>query len=100
MAIRTGRELTFGRALVGSLLLARAIRRRAPAGSSIGLLLPASVGGALAKHRGLGRRLRPRQPETSPQAATDGRGDRPLRHRDGAHLAHVSREGGNPAGAA
>ena len=48
MADSTGRELTFGRALVGSLLLARAIRRHVPAGSSIGLLLPASVGGALA----------------------------------------------------
>ena len=49
MADSTGRELTFGRALVGSLLLARAIRRRVPATSaSIGLLLPASVGGALA----------------------------------------------------
>ena len=51
MADSTGRELTFGRALVGSLLLARAsaIRRRVvPPGESIGLLLPASVGGALA----------------------------------------------------
>jgi acyl-[acyl-carrier-protein]-phospholipid O-acyltransferase/long-chain-fatty-acid--[acyl-carrier-protein] ligase len=48
MADSTGRELTFGRALVGSLLLARAIRRHVPAGASIGLLLPASVGGALA----------------------------------------------------
>jgi acyl-[acyl-carrier-protein]-phospholipid O-acyltransferase / long-chain-fatty-acid--[acyl-carrier-protein] ligase len=48
IADSTGRELTFGRALVGSLLLARAIRRRAPVGHSIGLLLPASVGGALA----------------------------------------------------
>ncbi|HEV8208927.1 MAG TPA: AMP-binding protein [Vicinamibacterales bacterium] len=48
MADSTGRELTFGRALVGSLLLARAIRRHVPAGASLGLLLPASVGGALA----------------------------------------------------
>ena len=48
MADSTGRELTFGRALVGSLLLARAIRRQVPDGGSIGLLLPASVGGALA----------------------------------------------------
>jgi acyl-[acyl-carrier-protein]-phospholipid O-acyltransferase/long-chain-fatty-acid--[acyl-carrier-protein] ligase len=48
MADSTGRELTFGRALVAGLLLARAIRRRVPADSSIGLLLPASVGGALA----------------------------------------------------
>ena len=48
MADSTGRELTFGRALVGSLLLSRALRRRVPDGESIGLLLPASVGGALA----------------------------------------------------
>ena len=48
MADSTGRELTFGRALVGSLLLARAIGRHVPDGGSIGLLLPASVGGALA----------------------------------------------------
>ena len=41
MADSTGRELTFGRALVGSLLLARAIRQRVPAGEPIGLLLPA-----------------------------------------------------------
>src|SRR4029450_13060134 len=44
----TGRELTFGRTLVASLLLARAIRRTAPNDANIGLLLPASVGGALA----------------------------------------------------
>jgi acyl-[acyl-carrier-protein]-phospholipid O-acyltransferase/long-chain-fatty-acid--[acyl-carrier-protein] ligase len=48
MADSTGRELTFGRALVGSLLLARAIRRHTRDGEAIGLLLPASVGGALA----------------------------------------------------
>jgi acyl-[acyl-carrier-protein]-phospholipid O-acyltransferase/long-chain-fatty-acid--[acyl-carrier-protein] ligase len=48
MADSTGRELTFGRALVGGLLLGKAIRRRVPAHASIGLLLPASVGGALA----------------------------------------------------
>jgi acyl-[acyl-carrier-protein]-phospholipid O-acyltransferase/long-chain-fatty-acid--[acyl-carrier-protein] ligase len=48
MADSTGRELTFGRALAGSLLLARAIRRLAPDQANIALLLPASVGGALA----------------------------------------------------
>src|SRR4051812_40899801 len=48
MADSTGRELTFGRALVGSLLLSRAIRRFARGQKHIGLLLPASVGGALA----------------------------------------------------
>jgi acyl-[acyl-carrier-protein]-phospholipid O-acyltransferase / long-chain-fatty-acid--[acyl-carrier-protein] ligase len=47
MADSTGRELTFGAALVGSLLLSRAIRRQVPQ-RSVGLLLPASVGGAIA----------------------------------------------------
>jgi acyl-[acyl-carrier-protein]-phospholipid O-acyltransferase / long-chain-fatty-acid--[acyl-carrier-protein] ligase len=48
IADSTGRELTFGRALTASLLLARAIRRIAPDSANIGVLLPASVGGALA----------------------------------------------------
>jgi acyl-[acyl-carrier-protein]-phospholipid O-acyltransferase / long-chain-fatty-acid--[acyl-carrier-protein] ligase len=48
VADSTGRELTFGRALAGALLLARAMRRLTPADRPIGLLLPASVGGALA----------------------------------------------------
>jgi acyl-[acyl-carrier-protein]-phospholipid O-acyltransferase/long-chain-fatty-acid--[acyl-carrier-protein] ligase len=48
MADSTGRRLTFGRTLVGSLLLSRWIRRRVPHDSHVGLLLPASVGGALA----------------------------------------------------
>ncbi len=48
MADSTGRELTYGRALVGSLLLARAITRRARGQRHVGLLLPSSVGGALA----------------------------------------------------
>ena len=48
MADSTGRELTYGRALVGSLLLARAVTSRARGQRHIGLLLPASVGGALA----------------------------------------------------
>ena len=48
MADSTGRELTYGRALVGALLLSQIIRRLVPAGGSVGLLLPASVGGALA----------------------------------------------------
>ena len=48
LADSSGRELTFGRALVASLLLSRAIRRVAPRERHLGLLLPASVGGALA----------------------------------------------------
>jgi acyl-[acyl-carrier-protein]-phospholipid O-acyltransferase/long-chain-fatty-acid--[acyl-carrier-protein] ligase len=40
--------LTYGRALAGSLLLSRWIRRHAGAEPRIGLLLPSSVGGALA----------------------------------------------------
>jgi acyl-[acyl-carrier-protein]-phospholipid O-acyltransferase/long-chain-fatty-acid--[acyl-carrier-protein] ligase len=43
-----GQRLTFGRALVASLLLSRFIRRQAPNDRHIGLLLPSSVGGALA----------------------------------------------------
>ena len=40
--------LTFGRTLVATLLLSRWIRRNAPSQPRIGLLLPSSVGGALA----------------------------------------------------
>jgi acyl-[acyl-carrier-protein]-phospholipid O-acyltransferase/long-chain-fatty-acid--[acyl-carrier-protein] ligase len=40
--------LTFGRALVGSLLLSRWLRKHAADQARIGLLLPSSVGGALA----------------------------------------------------
>jgi acyl-[acyl-carrier-protein]-phospholipid O-acyltransferase/long-chain-fatty-acid--[acyl-carrier-protein] ligase len=48
MADGTTAPLTFGRALTGSLLLSRWIRRHAPGQPRVGLLLPASVGGALA----------------------------------------------------
>jgi acyl-[acyl-carrier-protein]-phospholipid O-acyltransferase / long-chain-fatty-acid--[acyl-carrier-protein] ligase len=48
IADSTGRDLTFGRALTAALLLSRTIRRLAPDDTAIGLLLPASVGGALA----------------------------------------------------
>ncbi len=48
MADSSRRRLTFGQALVASLLLSRWLRRRSPDEVNIGLLLPASVGGALA----------------------------------------------------
>jgi acyl-[acyl-carrier-protein]-phospholipid O-acyltransferase/long-chain-fatty-acid--[acyl-carrier-protein] ligase len=48
MADSTGRELTYGRALTAAVLLAAEIRRRADSDRMIGLLLPATVGGALA----------------------------------------------------
>ena len=48
MADSNRQRLTFGRALVAALLLSRWIRRRSPNEKQIGLLLPASVGGALA----------------------------------------------------
>ena len=48
MADSTGRKLRFGNALVAGLLLSRWLRRKAPAERNIGLVLPASVGGALA----------------------------------------------------
>jgi acyl-[acyl-carrier-protein]-phospholipid O-acyltransferase/long-chain-fatty-acid--[acyl-carrier-protein] ligase len=48
MADATTRPLTFGRVLVTAMLLSRWLRRRLPDESSVGVLLPASVGGALA----------------------------------------------------
>ena len=48
MADSGGRELTYGRALTGSLLLSRLIRRQCSGESVIGIMLPASAGGALA----------------------------------------------------
>jgi len=48
MADSTGRELTYGRALTAALLLAAEVRRQADSQKMIGLLLPATVGGALA----------------------------------------------------
>jgi acyl-[acyl-carrier-protein]-phospholipid O-acyltransferase/long-chain-fatty-acid--[acyl-carrier-protein] ligase len=48
MADSSRQRLTFGRALVASLLLSRWIRARSRGEEKIGLLLPASVGGALA----------------------------------------------------
>ncbi len=48
MADSSGRSLTFGRTLVSALLLSDWLRKKAPDEESIGLLLPGSVGGALA----------------------------------------------------
>lgn len=48
MADSSTPPLTYGRALVGAILLSRWIRRHTGSAPRIGLLLPASVGGALA----------------------------------------------------
>ena len=48
MADTTGAELTYGKALVGSLLLSSWIQKQCGSQRMVGLLLPASVGGALA----------------------------------------------------
>jgi acyl-[acyl-carrier-protein]-phospholipid O-acyltransferase/long-chain-fatty-acid--[acyl-carrier-protein] ligase len=48
MADATTRPLTFGRTLVAALLLSRWMRRRLAGQTNVGLLLPSSVGGALA----------------------------------------------------
>ena len=48
MADATAKPMTFGRTLTASLLLSRWVRRRFRNEKHIGLLLPASVGGALA----------------------------------------------------
>jgi acyl-[acyl-carrier-protein]-phospholipid O-acyltransferase / long-chain-fatty-acid--[acyl-carrier-protein] ligase len=48
LADSTGRRLSYGRALAGALALGRAIASRTDGQDAVGLLLPASVGGALA----------------------------------------------------
>lgn len=48
MADSTGKRLTWGQALVGSLLLAGWLKEHRSEDAMVGLLLPASVGGALA----------------------------------------------------
>lgn len=48
MADSIGKELTYGQALIGSLLLSRRIRRRCADQKRVGVMLPSSVGGALA----------------------------------------------------
>lgn len=48
MADSTGKRLTFGKLLIGSTILARWLRRHCQQEQMIGLLLPASVGGAVA----------------------------------------------------
>src|SRR5262249_54592613 len=48
IADSTGRTLSYGKVLVGSRLLARWLRRHRPHDKMVGLVLPASVAGALA----------------------------------------------------
>lgn len=48
MADSTGRQLSYGKTLVGSLLLARWIRKHAPEDQMVAILLPPSIAGALA----------------------------------------------------
>jgi acyl-[acyl-carrier-protein]-phospholipid O-acyltransferase/long-chain-fatty-acid--[acyl-carrier-protein] ligase len=47
LADTTGIELSFGKALIGSMLLGRWLRQHAANDSTIGIVLPASAGGAL-----------------------------------------------------
>jgi len=47
MADTTGVELTYGKALIGALMLARWLKRHRRHDNMVGVLLPASVGGAL-----------------------------------------------------
>jgi acyl-[acyl-carrier-protein]-phospholipid O-acyltransferase/long-chain-fatty-acid--[acyl-carrier-protein] ligase len=48
IADSTTRPMTFGRTLTASLLLSKWVRRRLPSEANVGILLPGSVGGALA----------------------------------------------------
>ncbi|HKW03650.1 MAG TPA: acyl-[ACP]--phospholipid O-acyltransferase [Vicinamibacterales bacterium] len=47
MADSTGQRLSYGKTLLGSTVLGRAIRRRTGDEANVGILLPASVGGAV-----------------------------------------------------
>ena len=47
MADTTGTELSYGKSLIGSLLLSNWARKHCVAESMVGVILPASVGGAL-----------------------------------------------------
>ena len=48
MADSTGKEITYGKALVASLLLARWVRKSCLGNTMVGVLLPSSIAGALA----------------------------------------------------
>ncbi len=48
MADSSGKRLTYGKALIGAFLLSRRIRQKCGKEEMVGLMLPASVGGALA----------------------------------------------------
>lgn len=48
MADSTGRELTYGRALIAAILLSGVVRKQAREDAMVGVLMPATVGGALA----------------------------------------------------
>lgn len=48
MTDTTGKDITLDRALIGALILARKLRRETQGETNIGILLPPSVGGALA----------------------------------------------------
>jgi acyl-[acyl-carrier-protein]-phospholipid O-acyltransferase/long-chain-fatty-acid--[acyl-carrier-protein] ligase len=48
MADTTGTELSYGKTLIGSMVLSRWIRQRCAADAMVGVLLPASVAGSLA----------------------------------------------------
>ncbi|MFM2126120.1 MAG: hypothetical protein RL328_2571, partial [Acidobacteriota bacterium] len=48
LADSTGRDLTYGRSLIAALLLGSAVRAKVGGDSMVGVLLPASAGGALA----------------------------------------------------
>lgn len=50
VADSTGRELTYGRALIAAILLGGAVRKKVGDDAMVGVLLPASVGGALANY--------------------------------------------------
>ena len=93
MADSTGQELTFARALTASLLLAGVIRRTTPGQRYVGLLLPASVGGALANVATTLAGKVAGEPELYRRPRRDGGRDRTLRHQERSSRPRLPREG-------
>ena len=89
MADSSGRELTYGRTFAGSLVIANWFRRNREGEEMIGLLLPSSVGGALA-NVGLtlaGQRACKSELHCGP--ASDARVGRAMRHSHRAYIEGV-----------
>ena len=97
MADSTGQKLTYGRALVGGRCCSPeriAARTRGPE-HAVGVLLPATVGGALANIAMLAAGQRAGQPELHHRRRSHAGGGRRSRHQDDPDVEAIPRQGGH-----